>query len=103
MKLKSIAATAIAFFTCCLAYAAAPTPAKPAAPAAKTVTAPAPAPAPVVAAAPAAAPEVKINTAELARKIVRAANLREKDLVTVRGGERDNALLDDIALEVAKS
>lgn len=62
---------------------------------------PAAAPAP----APAAAPAVeapKLNTAEIARKIVRSANLKEKDLVTVRGGMRDDALLDDIALEVAK-
>ncbi len=62
-----------------------------------------PAAAPAAAPAPApAAAEPKINTAEIARKIVRSANLKEKDLVTVRGGHRDDALLDDIALEVAK-
>lgn len=77
-------ATAIAFFSCCLAWAASPAPAAPPAPPVAALEAP------------------KLNTAELARKIVRSANLREKDLVTIRGGARDEALLDDVALEVAK-
>ena len=81
MKLETVAATAVAFFSCCLAWAGPPAP---------------------VAAPPAAVEAPKLNTSEIARKIVRSANLKEKDLVTVRGGARDEALLDDIALEVAK-
>ncbi|MHB8879657.1 MAG: aminopeptidase [Myxococcaceae bacterium] len=91
MKLGTIAAAA-SLLTCSLSWAAPPPPAPKAAPAVAQAAAPAVEPAPA-----------KINTAELARKIVRSANLREKDLVTVRGGMRDEALLDDIALEVAKA
>jgi aminopeptidase len=43
------------------------------------------------------------DTREIARKVVRSANIREKELVLVRGGIRDETLLDDIALEVAAS
>jgi leucyl aminopeptidase (aminopeptidase T) len=81
VKLPTFAAAALTFFSCCLAFAGPPAPA---------------------AAPPAAAEAPKLNTAELARKIVRSANIKEKDLVTVRGGARDEALLDDISLEVAK-